>query len=106
MKSVKIMSASALSTAISSGTDLDPSSTILNQNSAFYSAYKSTLEKNFNLISTSMTHFTSNNQARIYIQSSAIKSYAETAMNTWNKALGKKSLRSRHGKDARYRHGD
>lgn len=90
LKSVKIMSASALSTAISSGTDLDPSSTILNQNSAFYSAYKSTLEKNFNLISTSMTHFTSNNQARIYIQSSAIKSYAETAMNTWNKALGKK----------------
>ncbi|ANZ60195.1 matrixin family metalloprotease [Secundilactobacillus paracollinoides] len=89
LNSVKIMSSSALSTAIKNGTDLDPSSTILSQNSAFYNAYKSTLEKNFNLMSTSLTHFSSKGQARVYVESSAMKTYAQNAMNTWNKALGK-----------------
>lgn len=83
-----ITSQAALNTAIKKGTDLKPSATILSQSSSFYSRYRTSLTKNFNM-GKKITTF-HNHKAYVYVKSPSLKSYTTTAMNTWNKALGRK----------------
>ncbi|MCH5461661.1 matrixin family metalloprotease [Lactobacillus sp. LC28-10] len=83
-----ILSKSAVAKLVASGQDLNPSSTLLKQPSAFYSTYRSYLEKEFNMTGK-LTHF-KNHQARVWIADPNLKTYADTAMGVWNKALGRK----------------
>lgn len=83
-----VMSQSALTKLINSSTDLDPSATLLKQSSAFYSKYRATLRKNYNMTGA-LTSFT-NHQTRVYVSNAGLKSYVTKAMSVWNKALGKK----------------
>jgi len=82
-----LMSKSALAKLVASGPDLDPSSTLLKQPSAFYSANRAYLTKEFNM-SGQLTTF-KNHQARIYIADPSLKTYTQKAMSVWNKALGR-----------------
>ncbi|ANZ60196.1 matrixin family metalloprotease [Secundilactobacillus paracollinoides] len=83
-----ITTQAALNSAIKKGTDLKPSATILSQPASFYTRYKSSLTKNFNM-SKKITTF-HNHKTYVYVKSPSLKTYTTKAMATWNKVLGRK----------------
>ncbi|GAW98200.1 matrixin family metalloprotease [Secundilactobacillus mixtipabuli] len=82
-----LMAKSSLEKLVAAGQDLNPSSTILKQPAAFYSANRAYLRKEFNMTGQ-LTNF-KNHQARVYVANSALKTYTQKAMSVWNKALGR-----------------
>lgn len=82
-----ILSSSQVHKLVASGQDLNPSSTILNQPSAFYSTYRLYLRKEFN-VTGPLTPF-NDHKARVYVADPDLKTYATKAMSVWNKALGR-----------------
>ncbi|MTV82212.1 M57 family metalloprotease [Secundilactobacillus folii] len=83
-----IASKTALMAMINADQDLNPTGEIMSQPSAFYSRYRATLRKEFNMTGN-LTHFT-NHQARVYIADPSLKTWATKAMSVWNDALGRK----------------
>jgi hypothetical protein len=82
------MSGSTLMKTIANGTDLQPASSLLKQPASFYTKYAATLKKNFNL--TGKLTNNTNDQIRVYVAKSQLKTYATKAMSVWNAALGQK----------------
>lgn len=82
-----IMSKTALAQLVNSGEDLNPTGKIMDQPAAFYSTYRATLRKDFNMTGN-LTHF-SNHQARVYVADPSLKTWAAKAMSVWNSALGR-----------------
>lgn len=68
------------------GTDLMPSTTLLHQSPDYYAQNKAILTKQYNLVGD-VARF-HNNQIQVYVTQSKLRPFIQTAMTTWNHALG------------------
>lgn len=71
---------------VSLETDLMPSTALLHQSSQYYSANRAVLTKQYNLVGQ-VSRF-NNDHLTVYVPSARLKPLVQTAMTTWNRALG------------------